>query len=89
MRFLKSAENRRRITVALTTLLALGSWALLLVNLGRYWHQIPHRAHYGGVIFCLLYPFPWLALMLKDRSKLQMAVITYLALFAAVKFIFP
>jgi hypothetical protein len=89
MRFLQPAENRHRITVTLTTLFALGSWALLLADLTRYWHEIPHRAHYGAIMFCVLYPFPWLTLVLRDRSKLQMAIITYLALFAAMKFIFP
>ena len=89
MKFLQSAENRQRITVALTTLFALGTWALLLADLTRYWHEIPHRAHYAAIMFCLLYPFPWLALVLRGRSKLQMAIIAYLALFAAMKFIFP
>jgi len=89
MKFLQSAEKRERLILALTTVFALGSWVLLLAKVASYWHEIPHQAHDGAVMFALLYPIPWLALVLKNRTKLQMAVITYFALFAAMKFIFP
>ncbi|MGA9556411.1 MAG: hypothetical protein WBR11_06125 [Terriglobales bacterium] len=67
----------------------LASWVALLVRLTRYWHDIPHEAHHWAIMFALLYPWPWLVLVMENRSKLQMAVLTYFAFFAAMKFVFP
>jgi hypothetical protein len=51
------------------------SWVGLLGRLMRYWYEIPHEAHYWAVMFAVLYPWPWLMLVLENRSKLQMAVL--------------
>ena len=89
MKLLQSSGARRRASLALVTMMFLGSWVALLVRLMRYWHDIPQEAHYWAIMFALLYPSPWVALVIENRSKLQMAVLTYLAFFAAMKFVFP
>jgi hypothetical protein len=85
----KSPQARQRTLVALATLMFLLSWTVLLARVIHYWQEIPSQAHYWAVMFAALYPCPWLALVSKNRTKVQMAILTYFALFAAMKFIFP
>ena len=89
MKLWGSGETRQRIGLALVTVMFLASWVALLVRLMRDWHNIPQEAHHWAIMFAVLYPWPWMTLVLENRSKLQMAVLTYFAFFAAMKFVFP
>ncbi len=89
MKLLSSSEGRQRAVFVLITVMFLSSWVALLARLIRYWHEIPYQAHEWAVIFAVLYPAPWVLLVAKNRTKLQMALLTYFAFFAAMKFVFP
>ena len=89
MKLFPSSETSRRATLVLVSIMFLVTWTALLVRLGRYWERIPAEAHYWAVMFALLYPWPWLVLVRKNGTKVQMAALAYLAFFVAMKFVFP
>ena len=89
MRLWPSGETRQRILYALVTAEFLIGWLWLGLNLTRYWSELPHESHRSALVFAFVYPFPWLALLIKNRSKLQMALVVYAAFVVAMNIIFP
>jgi hypothetical protein len=83
------------VTFAILTIMFVVQWTGLILRLNRYWPQLPHDAQQWAVSFAVLYPLPWLVILLDrgyktlDRALGLMAVLTYLAFFAAMKMKFP
>ena len=84
MGLLSPREGRQRLTLVFLTLIFVADWANLLVKLVQHWEEIPGQSHYWAIMFAVLYPLPWLAVVLEKGTKLQIALIAYFAFFAAM-----
>ncbi|MFZ0275877.1 MAG: hypothetical protein WA254_04610 [Candidatus Sulfotelmatobacter sp.] len=76
------AKNERSFFIVLTGMFLIG-WTSFLVSTLRHWHEI--SSPYTAVCFAVVYPLPWVMLLMENRNKLQMALVAYVVLFLAVK----
>jgi hypothetical protein len=71
------------------TLLFVAGWVDFLARLHYAWPDLPHVERDWAISFAITYPLPWLLLLFKPSNKYLIALIAYLAFFAAMKLKFP
>jgi len=85
----KESPPTQKLLFLGVTLMFVISWSTLIARLFRHWQDMPNSAHYWAFMFALLYPASWLLLLSEKPGKKEMALLTYFALFAAMKSMFP
>jgi hypothetical protein len=67
---------------------ALISWADLILLSSRHWAEMTPRTHILAIMFLVMYPFPCVQMFVPRQTPALMALITYILLSFATKFMF-